>query len=187
MSKCKFKLLLGDGRTETIEAKCVITVQGAYMFFEKFESPVSSKNKLVASYPIVTTIIEGVEREESKEDVQTTMQPDNKLFLALEELVKLKDEKESKGKTPEYLERQPLAWSKAREILDKYKRGELKLTRQFYIDTNDLPDIYSGDLNAKRMEAYTNVSQEYRIDKGVVRDIFCKGADFYKSLFEISQ
>jgi hypothetical protein len=38
---------------------------------------------------------------------------------ALEELVALKDLKDSEGQTPEYLARQPAAWSAARAALVK--------------------------------------------------------------------
>jgi hypothetical protein len=48
--------------------------------------------------------------------------------------------------------------------------------------SGSLPDIYAGELNECRIEAYTKLHQEYNVQIGTVRDIFCKGADFYKRL-----
>lgn len=47
-----------------------------------------------------------------------------------------------------------------------------------------LPDIYSGTLNSQRIRRYKMVAEEYNITETSVSDIFCKGADWYKSLIE---
>ena len=43
------------------------------------------------------------------------------------------------------------------------------------------PDIYSnipGDLNTERITKYRKLAEDYTIEEGTVRDIFCKGADW---------
>lgn len=47
------------------------------------------------------------------------------LYDALLELFALKELKDKHGKTPEYLKRQPIAWQKAKEALNKWKREEV--------------------------------------------------------------
>jgi len=39
-------------------------------------------------------------------------------------------------------------------------------------------DIYEGDLNKKRINAYTNVAYDYNVGLGTVRDIFNAGAEW---------
>lgn len=43
-----------------------------------------------------------------------------------------------------------------------------------------LPDHYEGELNTKRIKAYKALCEQYNLEEGTVRDIFCKGADWYK-------
>ena len=43
-----------------------------------------------------------------------------------------------------------------------------------------LPEHYEGELNTKRIKTYKRLAQDYNVDEGTVRDIFCKGADWYK-------
>lgn len=47
------------------------------------------------------------------------------LHDALLELFTLKELKDKHGKTPEYLKRQPIAWQKAKEALNKWKGKEV--------------------------------------------------------------
>jgi hypothetical protein len=44
------------------------------------------------------------------------------------------------------------------------------------------PDIYSGALNEKRIRTYRLLAEGYTTDEGTIRDAFCAGADFYRSL-----
>jgi len=46
----------------------------------------------------------------------------------------------------------------------------------------ELPDIYSGDLNTERIKTYRKVGEHFFGSESVIRDAFCKGADWYKSL-----
>lgn len=48
------------------------------------------------------------------------------LYDALLELFALKELKDKHGKTPEYLKRQPVAWQKVKEALNKWKGKEVK-------------------------------------------------------------
>jgi hypothetical protein len=43
-----------------------------------------------------------------------------------------------------------------------------------------LPDHYAGELNTKRIKAYQLLHEQYNLEEGTVRDIFCRGADWYK-------
>jgi hypothetical protein len=47
-----------------------------------------------------------------------------------------------------------------------------------------LPDHYSGELNYLRIKEYRKICKEYNVSESTVRDIFCKGADWYKSVLE---
>ena len=47
-----------------------------------------------------------------------------------------------------------------------------------------LPDIYAGELNTKRIKAYMEVKGEFGLNETTISHIFCKGADWYKSLLE---
>lgn len=49
---------------------------------------------------------------------------------------------------------------------------------------SSLPDHYAGELNFKRIEAWQKLAKEYNIEEGTVREIFCKGADWYKKVIE---
>lgn len=49
--------------TVIVEAKTLITTQGAYMFHSSFDKPDSQNNIIVACYPVCCTIILKVERE----------------------------------------------------------------------------------------------------------------------------
>jgi hypothetical protein len=43
------------------------------------------------------------------------------------------------------------------------------------------PDIYSnipGDLNTERITKYRKLAEDFTIEEGTVRDIFCKGAEW---------
>ena len=42
-------------------------------------------------------------------------------------------------------------------------------------------DIYSGELNEQRIKEYRRLAEAYNITESSVRDIFCRGADWYKS------
>ena len=42
-------------------------------------------------------------------------------------------------------------------------------------------DVYSGDLNTERIKQYRLLHEQYNISESTVRDIFCKGIDWYKS------
>lgn len=56
------------------------------------------------------------------------------------------------------------------------------------IKNDSLPDIYSnignGNLNTKRIKAYQDLKELYNLEEGTIRDIFCKGADWYKEILE---
>lgn len=43
-----------------------------------------------------------------------------------------------------------------------------------------LPDHYEGELNRKRIKAYKALHEQYNLEESTVRNIFCKGADWYK-------
>ena len=43
------------------------------------------------------------------------------LLYALRELVELKEIKEKDGETEDYIKRKPLAWSKAKRLVHKYR------------------------------------------------------------------
>ena len=53
---------------------------------------------------------------------------------------------------------------------------------RFWVATvsKSLPDHYAGELNTKRIKAYKMLHEQYNLEEGTVRDIFCKGADWYK-------
>ena len=44
----------------------------------------------------------------------------------------------------------------------------------------ELPDHYAGKLNTHRIKAYRLLHEQYNLEEGTVRNIFCKGADWYK-------
>ena len=46
--------------------------------------------------------------------------------------------------------------------------------------SKSLPDHYAGELNTKRIKTYRLLHEQYNLEEGTVRDIFCKGADWYK-------
>lgn len=46
--------------------------------------------------------------------------------------------------------------------------------------SKSLPDHYAGELNTERIKAYSLLHEQYNLEEGTVRDIFCKGADWYK-------
>jgi hypothetical protein len=54
-------MLLPSKELVTVEAGCVITTQGAYMFYDEFDIK-STDNLIISAYPIATTIIKKVER-----------------------------------------------------------------------------------------------------------------------------
>lgn len=58
-------------------------------------------------------------------------------------------------------------------------KGKLYLLRD-----KKLPDIYDGELNTERITAYRKLLDEWNIGETVAREIFCKGADWYKSIQE---
>jgi hypothetical protein len=62
------------------------------------------------------------------------------------------------------------------------KRLKLALKRLFCKTdvSKSLPDHYVGELNTKRIKAYRLLHKQYNLEEGTVRDIFCKGADWYK-------
>lgn len=46
--------------------------------------------------------------------------------------------------------------------------------------SKSLPDHYAGELNTNRIKTYRMLNEQYNLGEGTVRDIFCKGADWYK-------
>jgi hypothetical protein len=62
------------------------------------------------------------------------------------------------------------------------KRLKLALKRLFCKTdvSKSLPDHYAGELNTNRIKAYRLLHEQYNLEEGTVRDIFCKGADWYK-------
>jgi hypothetical protein len=50
--------------------------------------------------------------------------------------------------------------------------------------SKSLPDHYAGELNTERIKAYRLLHEQYNLEEGTVRDIFCKGADWYKQKAE---
>lgn len=46
--------------------------------------------------------------------------------------------------------------------------------------SKSLPDHYAGELNTNRIKAYKMLHEQYNLEEGTVRDIFCNGADWYK-------
>lgn len=51
-------------------------------------------------------------------------------------------------------------------------------------ETNELPNIYAGDLNTERISKYRDLTWRYDVDEGVLRDVFNAGADWYKEVLE---
>ena len=47
-----------------------------------------------------------------------------------------------------------------------------------------LPDPYKGDLNTERIAEYRKLKPLYALDGGSIRDLFCSGLDWYKSVIE---
>lgn len=47
-----------------------------------------------------------------------------------------------------------------------------------------LPQIYEGKLSVERINKYKKISEDLNIQEGTVRDIFCAGADWYKSILK---
>jgi len=62
------------------------------------------------------------------------------------------------------------------------KQEEVKLQPQEKVD--ELPDIYYPPYNKQRIKKYTKLLEEYSIDKETAREVFCKGADWYKELIK---
>ena len=50
--------------------------------------------------------------------------------------------------------------------------------------SKSLPNHYIGELNTERIKAYILLHEQYNLEEGTVRDIFCKGADWYKQKAE---
>ena len=51
-----------------------------------------------------------------------------------------------------------------------------------------LPDIYSnGNYNTQRIKEYQRIAKDYNIEEETIRDIFNKGADFYKELIKTNK
>jgi hypothetical protein len=40
------------------------------------------------------------------------------------------------------------------------------------------PNIYASELNTERIATYRKLAEDYKIEEGTVRDIFCKGAEW---------
>lgn len=40
------------------------------------------------------------------------------------------------------------------------------------------PNIYAKELNTERIAAYRKLAEDFNLDEGTVRDIFCKGAEW---------
>ena len=85
------------------------------------------------------------------------------------------------------------------QIIEKYTRsqGSWGITKDFII-IDDIPkmleeldrleqqpevsegEIY-GKLNTERIATYTKLAELYKVDIGVIRDVFCKGAEWLQS------
>jgi hypothetical protein len=48
--------------------------------------------------------------------------------------------------------------------------------------SGSLPDIYSGELNTERIKQYKHLAKGYNVSESTVRDIFCRGAEWYKHI-----
>jgi len=48
--------------------------------------------------------------------------------------------------------------------------------------SGSLPDIYSGELNTERIKQYKHLAEGYNVSESTVRDIFCRGAEWYKHI-----
>ena len=48
--------------------------------------------------------------------------------------------------------------------------------------SGSLPDIYSGELNTERIKQYKHLAEGYNISESTVRDIFCRGSEWYKHI-----
>ena len=82
------------------------------------------------------------------------------------------------------------------KILDDYKLNPMlqpncadeiiELVNELFIQrvSKSLPDHYAGELNTERIKAYRLLHEQYNLEEGTVRDIFCKGADWYKQKAE---
>lgn len=58
-----------------------------------------------------------------------------------------------------------------------------KFTEKFK-KSNKFPDPYAGHLNTERIKAYRRLSELYDIDESTIRDVFCRGVDWYKEKAE---
>ena len=58
-------------------------------------------------------------------------------------------------------------------------KEQLSLVVWEVVVVDECIDIYTpGDLNTDRIAIYTKLAQDYNIEIGTVREIFCKGADW---------
>lgn len=48
--------------------------------------------------------------------------------------------------------------------------------------SGSLPDIYSRELNTERIKHYKHLAEGYNVSESTVRDIFCRGAEWYKHI-----
>lgn len=60
----------------------------------------------------------------------------------------------------------------------------IKILKNIFRRKIELPDIYEGNLNARRIHKYQQITQRYNIQEGFVRDIFCEGAEWYKNVVD---
>ena len=47
-----------------------------------------------------------------------------------------------------------------------------------------LPNPYEGELNTERIAEYRKLKPLYALDGGSIRDLFCSGVNWYKSVIE---
>lgn len=88
----------------------------------------------------------------------------------------------TKKQTPEKILEKHLDQRLYELIHNGYLDSILKAMEEYKNQENNLklPDIYNGEINAIRIKEYTTLHQEYNSELSTIRDVFCKGADWYK-------
>lgn len=83
------------------------------------------------------------------------------------------------------------------ELLEKYRKEEDGRERRYilskistFIEGRELdvamPDINAGALNTKRIKAYKRLAYDYDVEESTIREVFSKGAEFYKLAVEVA-
>lgn len=64
-----------------------------------------------------------------------------------------------------------------------------ELSTQDILDrlNKQLPDIYAGELNTKRIKAYLKLSEEYNMDELTIGRIFSKAIEWYKEFCRLNE